>query len=135
MTVGVDGKALIDPVLTYRTLRGRGMDSNSFGVTVTGDMFTAGGPFRRWWATTSSRIGPATWASPDGTLLVATFLRDRAPGARDRSPASREGTFRTDESSPTSGRWARTTTVNSTCWPMGSIPFRHPGKVFKLVPQ
>ncbi|HEY2952982.1 MAG TPA: PQQ-dependent sugar dehydrogenase, partial [Verrucomicrobiae bacterium] len=36
VTVGADGKPFVDPVLTYKTLRGRGTESNAFGVTVIG---------------------------------------------------------------------------------------------------
>ena len=36
VTVGADGKPFVEPVLAYKTLRGRGTESNAFGVTVTG---------------------------------------------------------------------------------------------------
>src|SRR5688572_6004147 len=36
VTVGADGKPFVDPVFTYKTLRGRGVDPEAYGVTITG---------------------------------------------------------------------------------------------------
>ncbi len=82
VTVGADGRPFVDPVLTYKTLRGRGTDSNAFGVTVTGGYVYRGKalPFL---------VGKyifADWsrsmAIPDGTLLVATIPSGPDAGAR-----------------------------------------------------
>lgn len=136
VTVGADGKALIDPILTYRTLRGRGMDSNSFGVTVTGGYVYRGRAI-------PSLVGNyvfADWSRnmglPDGTLLVATLPPDRAPGAR--------GTVR-----PLSVKDFPDGRIKSYIWALGeddegelyvlangiNSAFGTRGKVFKLVPQ
>ena len=69
---GADGKPFIDPVLVYKTLRGRGTDPLAFGTTVTGGYVYRGKAlphlagkyvFGDW----SRSMGLA-----DGTLLVAT---------------------------------------------------------------
>ncbi|MDB6037963.1 MAG: hypothetical protein JWM99_1804 [Verrucomicrobiales bacterium] len=71
--VGADGKPFVDPVFVYKTLRGRGTDPDSYGVTITGGYVYRGKAF-------PSLVGKyifADWsrsmAFPDGTLLVATI--------------------------------------------------------------
>ena len=82
VTVGADGQPFIDPVLTYKTLRGRGTESNAFGVTVTGGYVYRGKAipalvgnyvFADW----SRSMGIA-----DGTLLVATLPPGGSASAR-----------------------------------------------------
>lgn len=82
VTVGADGKPFVDPVIAYKTLRGRGADSNAFGVTVTGGYVYRGKAI-------PSLVGKyifADWsrsmAIPDGTMLVATIPSGSAAGAR-----------------------------------------------------
>jgi glucose/arabinose dehydrogenase len=81
-TVGADGKPLVDPVFVYKTLRGRGTDPNSYGVTITGGYVYRGKAF-------PSLVGKyvfADWsrsmAIPSGTLLVATIPPPGAGTAR-----------------------------------------------------
>jgi hypothetical protein len=73
VTVGADGKPFVDPVLVYRTLRGRGTDPESYGVTVTGGYVYRGKAF----PTLAGKYIFADWsrsmALPDGTMLVATI--------------------------------------------------------------
>ena len=73
VTVGADGKPFVDPVFAYKTLRGRGTDPDSYGVTITGGYVYRGKAF-------PSLVGKyvfADWsrsmAIPDGTLLIATI--------------------------------------------------------------
>jgi glucose/arabinose dehydrogenase len=73
VTVGADGKPFVDPVFTYKTLRGRGTDPEAYGVTITGGYVYRGKAF-------PSLVGKyvfADWsrsmAIADGTLLVATI--------------------------------------------------------------
>jgi hypothetical protein len=82
VSVGVDGKPFVDPVFTYKTLRGRGTDSNAFGVTVTG-----GYVYRdKAIPSLAGKYVFADWsrsmAIPDGTLLVATIPPGNSAGAR-----------------------------------------------------
>jgi glucose/arabinose dehydrogenase len=73
VTAGADGKPFVDPVFVYKTLRGRGTDPTSFGVTITGGYVYRGKAF-------PSLVGKyifADWsrsmALSDGTMLVATI--------------------------------------------------------------
>ncbi|HUR45917.1 MAG TPA: PQQ-dependent sugar dehydrogenase [Candidatus Saccharimonadales bacterium] len=73
VSLGADGKPFVDPVMVYKTLRGRGTDTNSYGVTITGGYVYRGKAL-------PSLVGKyifADWsrsmAIPDGTLLVATI--------------------------------------------------------------
>lgn len=79
--VDAEGKPFIDPVAVYKTLRGRGTDSNAFGVTITGGYVYRG-------KSLPYLVGKyvfADWsrhmAMPDGTLLVATIP---PPGASSK---------------------------------------------------
>ncbi len=73
VTVGADGKPFVDPVFVYKTLRGRGTDPESYGVTVTGGYVYRGKAF----PALAGKYIFADWsrsmAIPDGTLLVATI--------------------------------------------------------------
>ena len=82
VTVGADGKPFVDPVFAYKTLRGRGTDPDSYGVTITGGYVYRGKAF-------PSLVGKyifADWsrsmAIPDGTLLVATIPSGESSAAR-----------------------------------------------------
>jgi glucose/arabinose dehydrogenase len=73
VTVGADGRPFVDPVFTYKILRGRGTDPEAYGVTITGGYVYRGKAF-------PSLVGKyifADWsrsmAIPDGTMLVATI--------------------------------------------------------------
>ena len=70
--VGADGKPLIDPVFVYKTLRGRGTDPQSFGVTITGGYIYRGKAFPQL----VGKYVFADWSRSmglgDGTLIVAT---------------------------------------------------------------
>ena len=82
VTVGPDGSPFVDPVLTYKTLRGRGTDSNAFGVTVTGGYVYRGKAI----PSLAGKYVFADWsrsmAIPDGTMLVATIPTGNTAGAR-----------------------------------------------------
>lgn len=73
VSVGADGKPFIDPVFTYKTMRGRGTDPDSFGVTITGGYVYRGKAL----PSLAGKYVFADWsrnmAIPDGTLLVATI--------------------------------------------------------------
>ena len=82
VTVGADGKPFVDPVFTYKTLRGRGTDPEAYGVTITGGYVYRGKAF-------PALVGKyifADWshsmAIPDGTLLVATIPPPGSGAAR-----------------------------------------------------
>lgn len=136
VTVGADGKPFVDPVLTYKTLRGRGTDSNSFGVTVTGGFVYRGKAM-------PSLVGKyifADWSRnmgfPDGTMLVATIPAGNPPGARwtveplavKDFPNGRIKAFIWALGEDAEGElYVLTNGMNSA--------FGTRGKVFKLVPQ
>ena len=136
VTVGADGRPFVDPVLTYKTLRGRGTDTNAFGVTVTGGYVYRG-------KVMPSLVGKyifADWsrsmAIPDGTLLVATIPSGNVAGARWTVEPLALKEF-------PNGR------IKSFIWALGedaegelyvlangmNSAFGTRGKVFKLVPQ
>ena len=76
VTVGADGKPFVDPVFTYKTLRGRGTDPQSYGVTITGGYVYRGKALPEF----AGKYVFADWsrsmAIPDGTLLAATIPND-----------------------------------------------------------
>jgi len=134
--IGAAGKPFVDPVLTYKTLRGRGTDSNAFGVTVTGGYVYRGKAL-------PSLVGKyvfADWsrsmAIPDGTLLVATIPPQQSGAARWTVEPLALKEF-------PNGR------IKSYIWALGedadgelyvlangmNSAFGTRGKVFKLVPQ
>jgi glucose/arabinose dehydrogenase len=136
VTVGADGRPFIDPVLTYKTLRGRGTDSNAFGVTVTGGYVYRGKAL-------SSLVGKyvfADWsrsmAIPDGTMLVATIPPHQSGAARwtveplalKEFPNGRIKSF----------IWALGQDADGELYVLANginSAFGTRGKVFKLVPQ
>ena len=136
VSVGVDGKPFVDPVLTYKTLRGRGTDSNAFGVTVTGGYVYRGKAI----PSLAGKYVFADWsrsmAIPDGTLLVATIPPGNSAGARWTVEPLAVRDF-------PNGR------IKSYIWALGedadgelyvlangmNSAFGTRGKVFKLVPQ
>jgi len=82
VTVGADGKPFVDPVFAYKTLRGRGTDPESYGVTITGGYIYRGKAV----PTLVGKYIFADWsrsmAIPDGTLLVATIPPPGSGAAR-----------------------------------------------------
>jgi glucose/arabinose dehydrogenase len=136
VSVGDDGKPFVDPVLTYKTLRGRGTDPEAYGVTVTGGYVYRG-------KTLPALVGKyifADWsrsmAIPDGTLLVATIPSQGSGNARWTVQPLALKEF-------PNGR------IKSFIWALGedddgelyvlangiNSAFGTRGKVFKLVPQ
>ncbi|HVY69179.1 MAG TPA: PQQ-dependent sugar dehydrogenase [Verrucomicrobiae bacterium] len=72
-TAGADGKPFVDPVFTYKTLRGRGTDPESYGVTVTGGYVYRGKAFPALRGKYIFADWSRSMALPDGTLLAATI--------------------------------------------------------------
>lgn len=136
VTVGADGKPFVDPVLTYKTLRGRGTDSNAFGVTVTGGYVYRGKAMPALVGKYIFADWSRSMAIPDGTLLVATIPPGNASGARWTVEPLALKEF-------PNGR------IKSYIWALGedaegelyvlangmNSAFGTKGKVFKLVPQ
>lgn len=136
VSVGADGKPFVDPVLTYKTLRGRGTESNSFGVTVTGGYVYRGKAFPALVGKYIFADWSRSMAIPDGTLLVATIPSGNAAGARWTVEPLAVKDF-------PGGR------IKSFIWALGedaegelyvlangmNSAFGTKGKVFKLVPQ
>jgi glucose/arabinose dehydrogenase len=136
VTVGADGKPFVDPVLTYKTLRGRGTESNAFGVTVTGGYVYRGKAI----PSLAGKYIFADWsrsmAIPDGTLLVATIPPGSTSGARwtvdplalKEFPNGRIKSF----------IWALGEDADGELYVLANginSAFGTRGKVFKLVPQ
>jgi hypothetical protein len=73
VTTGAGGEPFVDPVFAYKTLRGRGTDPQSYGVTVTGGYVYRGKALPEL----TGKYVFADWSRsmgiPDGTLLVATI--------------------------------------------------------------
>jgi hypothetical protein len=82
VTVGVDGKPFIDPVFTYKTLRGRGTDPEAYGVTITGGHVYRGKALPALVGKYIFADWSRSMAIPDGTLLVATIPAGNNAGAR-----------------------------------------------------
>jgi glucose/arabinose dehydrogenase len=136
VTVGADGKPFVEPVLTYKTLRGRGTESNAFGVTVTGGYVYRGKAI-------PSLVGKyifADWsrsmAISDGTMLVATIPSGSGAGAHwtleplalKEFPNGRIKSF----------IWALGEDADGELYVLANgmnSAFGTRGKVFKLVPQ
>ena len=88
VTVGADGKPFVDPVFTYKTLRGRGTDPEAYGVTVTGGYVYRGKAFPELVGKYVFADWSRSMAIPEGTLLVATIPpAEFRRGALDRSAA------------------------------------------------
>ena len=81
VTVGADGKPFVDPVFVYKTLRGRGTDPESYGVTVTGGYVYRGKAFPALVGKYIFADWSRSMAIADGTLLVAT-IPGSGPGVR-----------------------------------------------------
>jgi glucose/arabinose dehydrogenase len=135
-TLGTDGKPFVDPVLAYKTLRGRGTDSNAFGVTITGGYVYRGKAI----PSLAGKYVFADWSRsmgiPDGTMLVATIPADSATGARwtveplalKEFPSGRIKSF----------IWALGEDADGELYVLANginSAFGTRGKVFKLVPQ
>ncbi len=131
-----DRKPFVDPVLTYKTLRGRGTDSSAFDVTRTGGYVDRG-------TTMTARVGKsifADWsrsmATPAGTLLVATIPPGNAAGVCWTVEPLAVKKFPNGRIKPyirTLGEHAEGE-LSASANGLDSS-FRTPGKVFKLVPQ
>jgi hypothetical protein len=76
VSVGADGKSFIDPVFAYKTLRGRGTDPASYGVTITGGYVYHGKALPELVGKYIFADWSRSMAIPDGTLLVATIPKD-----------------------------------------------------------
>lgn len=76
VTVGADGKPFVDPVFTYKTLRGRGTDPLSYGVTITGGYVYRGKSFPELVGKYIFADWSRSMALADGTLLVATIPKE-----------------------------------------------------------
>lgn len=136
VTVGADGKPFVDPVLTYKTLRGRGTESNAFGVTVTGGYVYRGKAFPALVGKYIFADWSRSMAIPDGTLLVATIPAGNSSGARWSVEPLAVKDF-------SGGRiksyiWALGEDAEGELYVLGNgmnSAFGTKGKVFKLVPQ
>jgi len=73
VTVGADGKPFVDPVFTYKTLRGRGTDPEAYGVTVTGGYVYRGKALPELVGKYVFADWSRSMAIAEGTLLVATI--------------------------------------------------------------
>ena len=82
VTVGADGKPFVDPVLTYKTLRGRGADPEAYGVTVTGGYVYRGKAFPELVGKYVFADWSRSMAIAEGTLLVATIPPESSGVAR-----------------------------------------------------
>ncbi len=80
--VGADGKPLIDPVLVYKTQRGR--DAESFGVSITGGYVYRGKVLPELAGQYVFGDWSANMAIPDGCLLVATRPQAGLPGTSSK---------------------------------------------------
>jgi len=82
VTVGADGRPFVDPVLVYKTLRGRGTAPDAYGVTITGGYVYRGKAF----PALAGKYIFADWSRSmglgDGTLLVATIPSGGSSEAR-----------------------------------------------------
>jgi glucose/arabinose dehydrogenase len=136
VTAGADGKPFVDPVIAYKTLRGRGTESNAFGVTVTGGYVYRGKAI----PSLAGKYVFADWsrsmAIPDGTMLLATIPAGSASGARwtveplalKEFPNGRIKAF----------IWALGEDADGELYVLANginSAFGTRGKVFKLVPQ
>jgi glucose/arabinose dehydrogenase len=134
VTVGADGKPLIDPVFVYKTLRGRGTDTNSYGVTITGGYVYRGKAFPELVGKYIFADWSRSMAIPDGTLLVATIPKDSSarwtvqPLALKDFPNGRIKSYIWALAEDDEGElYVLANGINSVAMPRG--------KIFKLVPQ
>jgi glucose/arabinose dehydrogenase len=134
VTVGADGKPFVDPVFVYKTLRGRGADPESYGVTITGGYVYRGKAFPDLVGKYIFADWSRSMAIPDGTLLVATIPKEASarwtvqPLAlkdfRNGRIKSYIWAFGEDEQGEL---YVLANGINSVATPRG--------KIFKLVPQ
>lgn len=82
VNVAADGKPFVDPVFAYKTLRGRGTDRDSYGVTITGGYVYRGKAFPALVGKYIFADWSRSMAIPDGTLLVATIPPEGSGAAR-----------------------------------------------------
>jgi glucose/arabinose dehydrogenase len=136
VTAGADGKPFVDPVIAYKTLRGRGTESNAFGVTVTGGYVYRGKAI----PSLAGKYIFADWsrsmAIPDGTTLVATIPPGSAAGARWSVEPLALKEF--PNSRIKSCIWALGEDADGELYVLANginSAFGTRGKVFKLVPQ
>jgi len=133
--VGADGKPFIDPVFVYKTLRGRGTDPQSFGVSITGGYVYRGKAL-------PSLIGKyvfADWSRSmgfgDGTLLVAT--RPAQKGSAERWTAEPLGVKDHPDGRIKAFIWALGEDEEGELYVLtngANLVSGTRGKVFKLVP-
>ena len=136
VTVGADGKPFVDPVLTYKTLRGRGADSNAFGVTVTGGYVYRGKAIPALVGKYIFADWSRSMAIADGTLLVATIPSGNAAGARWTAEPLAVKDF--PDGRIKSFIWALGEDADGELYVLANginSAFGTRGKVFKLVPQ
>jgi glucose/arabinose dehydrogenase len=134
VSIGADGKKFVDPVLTYKTLRGRGTDPEAYGVTITGGYVYRGKAFPDLVGKYVFADWSRSMAIPDGTLLVATIPNE--PGARWTAQPLALKDF-------PNGRiksyiWALGEDEEGELYVLGNginSVVNNRGKVFKLVPQ
>ena len=77
-----DGKPFVDPVFAYKTLRGRGTDPESYGVTITGGYVYRGKAFPALVGKYIFADWSRSMAIPDGTLLLATIPPQSSDASR-----------------------------------------------------
>jgi glucose/arabinose dehydrogenase len=135
VTAGADGKPFVDPVFVYKTLRGRGTDPDSFGVTITGGYVYRGKAF----PALAGKYIFADWsrsmAVPSGTLLIATIP---PAGSTARWSAEPLALKEFPDGRLKSFIWALGEDEQGELYVLSnglnSVALGH-GKVFKLVPQ
>ncbi len=134
VSVGADGKPFVDPVFVYKTLRGRGTDPESYGVTITGGYVYRGKALPELVGKYIFADWSRSMAIADGTLLVATIPKDTAtrwevqPLALKDFPNGRIKSFVWALGEDDEGElYVLANGINSVANPRG--------KIFKLVPQ
>ena len=153
-TVGADGKAFVDPVYVYKTLRGNRPVPESYGVTITGGFVYRGKAFPELAGKYIFADWSKSMAVADGTLLVAT--RTEPKNQATIETLKRKG-FNVVESA-NSERWTAQPLalkefpegrIKAFIWALGedeegelyvltngaNLVTGSRGKVFKLVPQ
>jgi glucose/arabinose dehydrogenase len=135
VTVAADGKPFVDPVLVYKTLRGRGTDPDSFGVTITGGYVYRGKAFPGLVGKYIFADWSRSMAVPSGTLLVATMP---PAGSNARWTAQPLALKELPDGRFKSFIWALGEDDQGELYVLSnginSVAFGR-GKVFKLVPQ
>ena len=134
VSVGADGKPFADPVFVYKTLRGRGTDPESYGVTIVGGYVYRGKAFPELVGKYIFADWSRSMALPDGTLLVATIPKESSarwtvqPLALKDFPNGRIKSYIWALGEDEEGElYVLANGINSVANPRG--------KVFKLVPQ